>query len=88
MSFKILFTSDCNGFEYKDPKAILITVEKKLTKRKISKAEIGNRFVGGKFDSTLNAMGVKWKKMSTWKKESDFKKKDYDLKFELFSGNY
>lgn len=85
---KILFTNDCNGFEYKDPDAILIHTERDLTKKQISNAEVGNRFVGGKFDATLDVMGVKWKRITDWKKESDFTKKDYDLKFELFSGNY
>lgn len=85
---KILFTTDCNGFESKNPKAFLVecvdTNLENLRKLELSQIRVGRRggmwkeiMIDGNLNYTLISQGNK----------SDYTS-GYDLEYKLISGNY
>ena len=85
---KILFLSDENGREHRDPSALLVEVQRELTRDDLKDNEVSDRFCGGNPLRTLDKLNVQYKCIDKWKKESDYTEQDYDMKYVLYSGNY
>jgi len=85
---KILFTSDCNGHEYKDPRAFLIETTD-ISDEVLHSADMktSNRFHGGIAEHILKSLGVEFQELKRGK-FSEFSREEYDKEFKLSSGNY
>lgn len=89
----VLFCNDCNGYESKDPISTLVDINKIVTKEELKDLEykqVGALRRGGQYHEILIEL-QKNNVNSTILKEgnlSNFIKKDYDLKYNLISGNY
>lgn len=87
---KILFTSDCNGYEYKNPRAHLIELSESITNELLHSLEYkqpGACRMGGSWQKIMNDGNIIYNLLSEGKK-SDYKLTDYDTEYKLISGNY
>ena len=86
---RILFLSDSNGYERRDPLADLVDVygtEMRIMKA-LESSQIGVGRTGGSWKEIMKDGKIK----HTHVKEgrlSDFKEDDYDIEYRLISGNY
>ena len=89
----ILFTDDCNGHEFENPPSQLIEFKNKVQPRVIKTIEygqLGATRMGGSLKTLLEdleCLSVEYKvlKSGYW---VDFKPENYEIHYEIISGNY
>lgn len=84
---KIVFLSDCNGFEYKNPVAWLVDIKADVTIKDLKELEskqIGALRSGGDWVKIMKDGGFEYELLEEGRK-SDFKK---HKTYTLISGNY
>lgn len=89
-NMKILFTDDCNGHMFKNPLASLIEIHDKVNIEQLQGFELqqpGVLRMGGKFKDIMEFGNINYTILSSGTL-SDYKKKDYDKRYHLISGNY
>jgi len=85
---KILFTSDSNGHNYKDPIAFLVETQY-VSDEDLFKAdmETSTRFSGGIYSKILQKLNLNYTDIRRGRL-SQFKKEEYDKEYRCSSGNY
>ena len=86
---RVLFLNDCNMFEGQNPLADLVDVfdTSELIMKTLEKSQIGVYRRGGVWREIMTDGNIKYNHISAGRK-SDYTKDDYDLEYELISGNY
>lgn len=87
---KILFLDYDYGFAYNNPIAVLVQINKSLSKEELKKLELnqpGVSRIGGDWKRILKDAKVICKIIKEGNK-SDFKKESYDFEYKLITGNY
>jgi hypothetical protein len=86
---RVLFIDDCNMFEAKNPHACLVDVfnTSELIMKSLEKSQIGVYRRGGRWEEIMKDGKIEFNLISSGRK-SNYKAEDYDLEYELISGNY
>lgn len=86
---RVLFLNDNNGFEVDNPIANLIDVfnTSEMIMKHLEEYQTGVKHIGGKWVKIMIDGNIKCNHISKGRK-NDYKPNDYDLIYELISGNH
>lgn len=87
---KVLFLNDGNGFDAHNPSATLVDIPENISiyqLKKLESGQLGVRRRGGSWKEIMEDGKIEYTVLSSGKK-SNFKETDYDIEYNLISGNY